>query len=414
MDSQPDMPSVMGGDAQMDKKDDKIRKYQATHAFLTFNVDLARALPVFWLNLGEAQSKSRHMANVAMRRDTAEELMQIYLAKGVNATTAIEGNSLTEEQVRRRLEGKLELPPSKEYLGIEVDNMIEAHQQVIAECGRGRLAPLSVELIKDVNRTVLKNLELEDHVVPGEARKVSVVAGTYLGPPAEDCDYLLDRLCTWLNDPAFHGPADQRIAYGFIRAALAHLYLAWIHPFGDGNGRTARLVEFRLLVESGVPVPGAFLLSNHYNDTRSAYYRELNNASKSGGDVLPFLRYAAQGWVDNLREQLENVHKQQRDLAWRDYVSQVIKRSGQAHELVDRQRTLVAALTATGPQSKAQIAQLTPALAVAYATKTEKAVSRDLNKLKELGLVEVLPDRRWQASDWQMYAFLPPQVHLDD
>jgi Fic family protein len=265
---------------------------------------------------------------------------------------------------------------------------------------------MSVELIKNVNRAVLKNLEVEDHVVPGEIRTVSVVAGPYRAAPAEDCEYLLEELCTWLNGPVFRGPPQQQIPLGFIKAALAHLYLAWIHAFGDGNGRTARLIEFRLLVEAGVPVPAAYLLSNHYNDTRTAYYRELNNASKSGGDVLPFLHYAAQGWVDNLREQLERVHEQQHDLAWRDFVGQVIKKSGQAHEVVNRQRALVNNLTGEPPSTKSQIFRW---LAAEYLAKTEKTLSRDLNKLRELGLLEE-SDRKWKASDWRMYNFLPPQL----
>ncbi|MBI4725858.1 hypothetical protein HY768_01300 [candidate division TA06 bacterium] len=48
----------------------------------------------------------------------------IYLAKGVAATTAIEGNSLSEEQVLQHMEGTLKLPPSKKYLAQEVDNII--------------------------------------------------------------------------------------------------------------------------------------------------------------------------------------------------------------------------------------------------------------------------------------------------
>jgi Fic/DOC family len=40
-----------------------------------------------------------------------------------------------------------------------------------------------------------------------------------------------------------------------VKAILAHLYIAWIHPFGDGNGRAARLMELRILLEAGVPMP---------------------------------------------------------------------------------------------------------------------------------------------------------------
>jgi Fic family protein len=98
---------------------------------------------------------------------------------------------------------------------------------------------------------------------------------------------------------------------------VAHLCLAWIHPFGDGNGRTARLVEFQILLGAGVPTPAAHLLSNHYNQTRTEYYRQLDRASKSGGEIVPFIEYAARGFVDGLREQLHKIRDQQWDVSWR-------------------------------------------------------------------------------------------------
>ena len=76
-------------------------------------------------------------------------------------------------------------------------------------------------------------------------------SGHYRGAPREDCAFLLDRLCRWLEgEPGlslFKKPDDDRIATAILHSILAHLYIAWIHPFGDGNGRTARLVEFMLL-----------------------------------------------------------------------------------------------------------------------------------------------------------------------
>jgi hypothetical protein len=97
----------------------------------------------------------------------------------------------------------------------------------------------------------------------------------------------------WLNadlNPPLR--EDAPIPFAILKAIMAHLYLAWIHPFGDGNGRTARLLEFHILLEAGVPLPVAHLLSDHSNRTRAEYYRQLDRASKSGGDVLPFLSSA--------------------------------------------------------------------------------------------------------------------------
>ncbi|MCY3923933.1 MAG: Fic family protein [bacterium] len=77
------------------------------------------------------------------------------------------------------------------------------------------------------------------------------------------------------------------------------------HPFADGNGRTARLLEYAILARSGVvPFPAALLLSNHYNLTRDRYYRELEAADRSG-TITGFVQYAVQGLVNGLREQTD-------------------------------------------------------------------------------------------------------------
>jgi len=114
---------------------------------------------------------------------------------------------------------------------------------------------------------------------PGEIRKTSVTVGPYRQPLAEDCEYLLDRLCSSLKIEFERADVFDPISKSVLLAVWAHLYIAWIHPFGDGNGRTARLVGFTLLLEGGVPAPAAHLLSNHNNRTRSSYYMELDKAS---------------------------------------------------------------------------------------------------------------------------------------
>lgn len=134
--------------------------------------------------------------------------------------------------------------------------------------------------------------------------------GRYLGAPAEDCRYLLERLCVWLEDADFTPQPGLELVYAILKAIVAHVYLAWIHPFGDGNGRTARLMEFQILVVAGVPTPAAHLLSNYYNQTRAEYYRQLDAASRSGGNLVAFTEYAVQGFVDALRSQIEMIREQ--------------------------------------------------------------------------------------------------------
>src|SRR6266576_1779780 len=362
------------------------REYQETHPWIDFRVDLRPAPADFWMLLGEARSKIDHIAKSLLNPEVAREMHIVFLAKGVLATTAIEGNTLSEEDARKRIEGDLRLPPSQEYLGREIDNIIAAYNEIKDELVSGVAPPMARTAIENYNRLILEDLELEEGVVPGEISSHSVVVGGYVGAPRGDCQYLLDRLAEWMNGPDFASDdAQWAMPLAIIKAIVAHLYLAWIHPFGDGNGRTARLMELRSLLEAGVPTPATHLLSNHYNQTRTEYYRQLRQASKGGGDVLPFLRYALQGFVDGLRDQLRTIRDQQFADRWEQYVYQQFGRTNSSARL--RQRQLVLEMSkAEEPVPRAELRTLSGALVEMYHGKTDKTLPRDINAVVKMGL----------------------------
>ena len=354
--------------------------------------------------LGEAQSKAEHIAGVPLLPTVQDHLYQLFLAKGVQATTAIEGNTLSEEQVAQRIQGRLELPPSREYLGREIDNVVEACNEIGKRVLEGSVGVLSSEELLRYNALILQGLPVEEEVCPGRFRLHEVGVGRYKGPPPEDVPHLMERLCHWLEED-FTAPEGHRIAYGILQAVLAHLYLAWIHPFGDGNGRTARLLEFRLLLAAGVPAPAAHLLSNHYNQTRAEYYRQLDRASRSGGDVLPFLEYALRGFVDGLWEQIRIIQFQQLSVHWTNFLYDRFR--GQDSPTGIRRRRLAQALSGhREPVPTAQVRHLTPQLAEAYAGKTDKTVNRDLNELERMGILR-RTRKGVRARRELMLAFLP-------
>jgi Fic family protein len=379
-----------------------MREYQKTHPWLNFQVDLKSAPPELWLLLGEAQSKCEHLAGIPLPPHVHEQFNRLYLAKGALATTAIEGNTLSEQEVLAHMQGKLDLAPSKAYLEREIANVIDAVNSIWHD-DTGRLDTLCVDLIKEFNRLILAGLELGEGVEPGVIRKHSVGVGKYRAVPASDCEYLLEQLCAWLHSDAFAGRDENRIATAILKAILAHLYLAWIHPFGDGNGRTARMVEFQILVTAGVPMASAHLLSNHYNATKSEYYRQLDRASSTGA-VIPFLTYAVRGFVDDLREQVEHVKSAQLQAAWKSYVHESFPRPSTTDK---RRENLVLALTGQpAPVPRADLTMLTPQVAAAYARKTTKTLTRDLNVLRKMALIR-RKDQGWVANVKLMRAFLP-------
>jgi len=383
-----------------------MRTYQKTHPWISFQVDLRKAPVSLWMLLGEAISKCEHLAGVPLLPDTAKRLHLLYLAKGALGTTAIEGNTLTEEEAIKRLQGQLDLPASKEYLGKEIDNIVRACNAILADVESGKSIEISQATVRAFNRQVLEGLPLREEVSPGEIRTYAVGVAAYRGAPAEDCEFLLARLCEWLTGPELTFQPEVPLAAAILRAVVAHLYIAWIHPFGDGNGRTARLLEFQILIEAGVPTPAAHLFSNHYNQTRVEYYRQLDQASQSGGDVTPFLLYALQGFLDGLRAQSDQIRVQQWEVSWQNYVHDMFRGKASPSDLRRRQLLLDLSAKHEGVR-RADLLRISPEVASLYARKTGKTLSRDVNALIGMGLMEQRADGVCRAKMEKILAFLP-------
>jgi len=385
-----------------------VRSYLKSHPWITFKAtDINNFDPKLWMLLGEARSKCEHLAGAPLRPDVARKLYEVTLIKGAQATTAIEGNTLTPEQVAGIFDGTYSAPPSRAYQEQEVRNVLDALTTIDHQVMSGRLPAVTRELISDYNSDVLSRTMQDSHVVPGATRHYSVTVGRYQGAPAEDCDYLLDRLADWLEGETFRSDDPEiQFALSIACAIYAHLYIAWIHPFGDGNGRTARLLEFLILARCGmVPLPAAHLLSNHYNLTRDQYYRELGLASTTG-ETQQFLAYATQGLVDGIRDQIDQVREQQFSVTWINFVHETMNQFASS-PASDRQRSLVLAMPSGLDITKADLAGLTPKLAVRYAKAGPRTLSRDLNRLRDAGLITKTRDG-WRSNDIVIRAFLPP------
>ena len=388
------------------------RAYETSHPWLRFGADLTAAPAAFWLVLGECQSKCEHISGVPLTPDVAEVLHYVYLAKGAWGTTSIEGNTLSEQEVLKHVHGKLELSPEKDYLKKEIDNIVQESNRMLDKVTRHEKLVFSPERIKEINRIVLDGLSVEDGVDPGVVRRYSVGVMGYRGAPQEDCEYLLARLCDWLNGSDFDPPNGfNGIHMAILKAILAHLYIEWIHAFGDGNGRTGRLVEVQILLASGVPSPACHLLSNHYNLTRKEYLTQLSRASSSNGDTIPFLHYALNGFLEGLKEQLLYIRKLQMDNAWLNHVHERFKR--RTSKASERQRMLLMDIFGKdSPVPIAEIDQVSAGLARAYAGMHQRTPMRDVESLQKEGLL-VREGRTVRANRELIASFLPVKSETD-
>ena len=372
-----------------------------TYPFIKFPPHLDEFPARVWLLLGEIQARIDHIKQLPIPRDESNLLRRMYLTKGVHSTTAIEGNSFSEEEVERIIEGKLKAPPSREYQQQQIDNMVEAFNIVGKTQLSGSSGPFSLELLNSYHAIILNKLDdsLADDVVIGALRRNRVMVGRYLAALPEDCPRLIDEYCDWLNQE-MPAPDGYEIAGQIVKALISHVYFAWIHPYGDGNGRMTRLIEFVILLRAGIPDVAAHLLSNFYNKTRDQYYTQLqashgeyrDGSYTEKSNLLGFIEYALQGFKDELDEQFSIIHAMQVRIIWRDYIHAEFRKrfSENLSRARQRQKRLILDLTVhrfDEAVAKDQIRDVTPALYHAYADRNKRMIQRDINALVDMELL---------------------------
>lgn len=350
--------------------------------------------PKCLLCFGESYSLVKAITHTHVLPKDYEDLRQLSLHKGALSTTAIEGNTLSDEHIIKMKEGK-KLPESIQYQGIEVKNILDAFNAILDETvNQNDEQLITPALILRYHELVGKNLNEHFAANPGEFREKNVMVGSYVCPDFNDVPKLVENYCEFLKrEFKFRSGKEQNedeFINTFIEAIVAHVYLEWIHPFSDGNGRTGRLIEFYILSRAGNPDVVLHILSNHYNKTRPEYYRHLDKASKSG-DLSDFIEYAIIGYRDGLVQILEKIQRSQKHITWQKFVYDKfddVDITGQK-EVFKRKRSLALEIPIDKKFSLEEIPNLNIALARLYSNVSEKTLLRDVN---ELVMMEILKE----------------------
>jgi len=357
--------------------------------------------------LGQCYAYIDFILNIPIRPDYHQKMLEVSLNKGALATTAIEGNTLTEEELAQILKGK-DLAPSKKYQQQEVENILEAFNVILNELIRKKSPEIvSPELIRRFNKMVGKDMGEAFNGSPGQFRRRNVTVGAYRPPSFEMVGDLVKKLCDWLLKE-FYYEHNQDFNDAVIQAIVTHVYIAWIHPFLDGNGRTARLLEFYLLMRAGVPNIASHILSNHYNTTRTVYYQQLQHASETG-NLSAFIEYALEGFRDGLEKILNIIHKDQTEITWKNFVYDEVEKiqdEGKNSKTLRRIRQLAYYIPAVRFCSVAEIRFLNPKITEEYGKLNEITLRRDLELLVEKKLL-VADKSKYSANYRLLQNFLP-------
>ncbi len=251
-------------------------KYSITHEILTNLIKTAEAKAL----LDNAYLVPKW--EVALRKEA--------LIKNAHASTAIEGNPLSLEQVSELAMGRDVMATGKAKA--EVLNYLKVLQALpeLAEHDK-----ITEKVILKVHKLLTKDV-LENPADSGVYRNRQVVIGnrltgvvTFRPPDTGDVPRLMKEFVKWLNgkDAADTNPV--------LAAGITHYEFVRIHPFIDGNGRTARALASLILYERGFDTKGLFALDDYYDSDRQAYYRALQSVDSKTLDITEWLKYFTYG-----------------------------------------------------------------------------------------------------------------------
>jgi Fic family protein len=302
---------------------------------------------------------------LTMRENILKEMQAEALVRDVHASTHIEGTQLTLEETKAVLEGK-EVPGASRKDIREVINYRKA-LDLAAEYHNSPEA-ISEDLIKRLHSIITDGFpearpgqyrRVQNYIISSETNEV-----IYTPPPHYEVPYMMKDLVEWLNTQEGLSPV--------LLAGVAQFQLVHIHPFIDGNGRTARVLATLILYKSGYDFKRLFALSEYYDKDRRRYYRALQLVRKYDMDMTPWLEYFTEG----LRAQLAEVRKRGLEFI-RD---SVIAEHLSGFHLNDRQKACVEYLEEKSYITRAEYAELTGA--------SLRTANYDLKELEDAGLIK--------------------------
>ncbi len=302
-----------------------------------------------------------------LKDDWIEDMQSRSLIREAHHSTHIEGTQLTLPQAEGILRGEA-------VEGVRGDDRQELlnyreAMELVSEY-MGRWSEITEELIKEIHSILVKDVR-GDSLEPGQYRKVQNYVGNvetgeviYTPPPPSEVPRLMARFVQWLNSEKDLSPV--------LVAGVSQFQFVQIHPFLDGNGRTARVLCTLILYQHGYDFKRLFSLSEYYDKGRMAYYEAIQSVRDSGGDMTGWLEYFAEG----LQSQLMEVKTRGERAIRREAI---VERAGRL-ELNDRQqRILMYILEANG----ASVEQLRRRFDL-----VRRTVQRDLARMVELGLIK--------------------------
>lgn len=282
-------------------------------------------------------------------------------------TTHIEGTQLTLDDSKKLWSGERIDNADPDDVR-ELLNYRDAFELVAGNLKSGY--PISEGLIREIHKRLVQGVR-GNAAAPGEYRKVpNYVVNSltkeviYTPPPAHEVPLMMVELIKWINLDKKTPPV--------LMSGVAQFQLVHIHPFLDGNGRTARLLSTLCLYQQDYDFKRLFTISEYYDRNRQDYYQAIQSVRNHQMDMTVWLEYFTEG----LATQLKEVRTQAEQIIKTDLVLSTASKT----EMKERTRKVLEYLLAQG---KATLNQCEQALII-----PRRTLQRDLKLLVEKGFIK--------------------------
>lgn len=287
-----------------------------------------------------------------------------------HASTSIEGNTLTINEVNKLANGEEVLKTRKEKQ--EVLNYLSALDKISLFASDGIL---SADRLLQCHKWITKDA-LDNKVWEGQLRRHKVIVGNqktgeiaFVPPAWKEMPRMLEQFIIWLNS--------KKEIHPILEAGVTHYQLAGIHPFYDGNGRVARFAAYWVLVKRKFDEKQILNLDEYYNKDRKSYYQALKTVDAATQNMTRWLEYFAEGVAAATEEIKQKISELSAN------AGKKIGRTGYQAKISPRQVKIIAYLNQNGLIANSQTQRLLN-ISRQMATK-ELARLVDIKLIKKLG-----------------------------
>lgn len=290
------------------------------------------------------EASRQSIADLPITPTVLASLRETARLRSTHYSTMIEGNRLLDSEVKQVIQDAVQIESRERDIG-EVKGYFEALDEVTKLAKNRYLLEQEIQVIHALalggtpKKPRPTPYRLEQNVIKDSATGMIV----YLPPEAKDVPSLMNDLFAWIHQSVTHNLPVP------IRAGIAHYQYVTIHPYLDGNGRTARLLTTLMVHQGGYDLKGVFFLEEYYARDLQKYYDALALGQshnyyfgRNEADITSWIEYFCAGMADSFdsikRQALQASGQGEKDQS--QAIRELDARKRQALELFAQSQTI--------------------------------------------------------------------------